>query len=383
MLATLSDIAGKLASIQVQTNKIEGIETKISELAELKGLVEELEKGQKKITQSVEMLSRKCEELSTTVEQLSVKVDQLENQNRRNNVVIHGIAEEEGETWLNTEALVKENLQRLIGVSLVEGEIERAHRIGRVGNGRRPIIVKFLSFKTKSLVLERGRLLRGTGVGMSEDFSARVRGIRRRLLPVLKDAKERGHRATIRYDKLFIDGRLYQGPLIGREEMDAEDQSRKRRQSTEAAAPPLLKRSSGFPIREDLPGMASSAGGADGGRMERGGSSFASVDRVIASSGVGSDLDGSSGVAPRMARTAASSSSVPANAVSANFGAVVSDRHRDYGDGRPSVSAISVNEGRGRRGKRGGRGRGASSLRRSNSVVGMRVRELEGRAFTG
>ena len=64
MLNTLSDIASRLASIELQTNKIDGIEVKIGELMKIRERVEELESGQSKISESVEALSRKCDDLS-------------------------------------------------------------------------------------------------------------------------------------------------------------------------------------------------------------------------------------------------------------------------------------------------------------------------------
>ncbi|KAI8486043.1 hypothetical protein Bbelb_361430 [Branchiostoma belcheri] len=76
------------------------------------------------------------------------KVDYLENQSRRNNIVIDGIVDDNNkETWADTE--VKRDI-----------EIERAHRNGTYNkeNPRpRQAVVKLLRYKDKQLILSRAR----------------------------------------------------------------------------------------------------------------------------------------------------------------------------------------------------------------------------------
>ena len=393
MLSKLSEIATRLDTIEQQTSKIEVIEERVKELSEIRGMVGELEKGQARISQSMETLSRRCDELSYTVEELKQKVDQLENQNRRNNLIMHGVAEKERETWSDTEDLVRENLRRVMGLSLADGDIERAHRLGRSGSGRRPIIIKFLSFKTKSLILGSGHLLRGTGVGISEDFSARVRGIRRQLIPIMKQAKADGRRASIRYDKLIIDGKEYRGHQVNGDEV-YHDQSRKRRPSGEAVSSPLMKRSSEFYPMEPMVGMSmdvetgpTHGGGGVVTGVARATVSYAATGLGTAISGAVCDFEGRSRSVSYGAGGTASS--VPSEVVSLSSIAGGCSRHPGSGVGLPAVVAApythvsaardSGRGGRGGRGRRGGGKGGADLLRRSNSAVGVRVRELEER----
>ena len=51
--------------------------------------------------------------------------------------------------------------------------------------------------------------LKGTAISINEDFTARVRGIRRSLLPFLKDAKKANKKAKLSYDKLIVDGKPF------------------------------------------------------------------------------------------------------------------------------------------------------------------------------
>lgn len=94
-----------------------------------------------------------------------------------------------------------------------EISIERAHRIGKPrSDGRpRPIIAKFSFFKEKDYVLSKAPILAGTNFGVSPDFPKEIVDNRKSLLPHLRAARKRGCAAKLVYDKLYIDGGLFQG----------------------------------------------------------------------------------------------------------------------------------------------------------------------------
>ena len=70
------------------------------------------------------------------------------------------------------------------------------------------IVCKLAHYRTKEDVIRAARYLRGTGVAISEDHSRRVREERAFLKRHLIDARKQGARAYIRFDKLFINGRV-------------------------------------------------------------------------------------------------------------------------------------------------------------------------------
>ena len=84
---------------------------------------------------------------------LEQKLDYLENQSRRNNVVIYGASEEERETWEDTEERVIHIVSQT-GIKLKNSDIERAHRVGTSGENR-PIVCKFLAYKIKEIYSEK------------------------------------------------------------------------------------------------------------------------------------------------------------------------------------------------------------------------------------
>lgn len=158
-------------------------------------------------------LKQKVGRLEETMEKLEEKVDDLEGRSRRNNLLFHGIPppRDRQETWGDCEEAIKGVLKDKMGIQDAEDiKVERAHRL-RGGKSPQPIIACFSSFKDKERILAGRRQLREqrSEVYVSEDFSPRVREKRRSLQPFLKQAKEEGKRAFLRFDMLVIDGKAF------------------------------------------------------------------------------------------------------------------------------------------------------------------------------
>lgn len=146
--------------------------------------------------------------LSRQIDNLCSKVDYLENQSRRNNLVLYGCPEDEHENWYISEKIVIDTLSQYLAVDLADWEIERAHRVG-TRPGKRPIVFKLLNFKTKTAILKNSRRLRGTNMAISEDFSDAVKRSREYLKQHLISAKGDGCHAFLRFDKLIINGETW------------------------------------------------------------------------------------------------------------------------------------------------------------------------------
>lgn len=119
------------------------------------------------------------------------KLEYLEGKSRRNNLVIDGIIETPGETWLESEEKVKKIFSEKLQLQK-DIEVERAHRTGKpaMGEQPRPIVVKFLRHKDRSAVLQRAKNLKGTKVFINEDYTDSVRQKRRELMTKLRVAHE-------------------------------------------------------------------------------------------------------------------------------------------------------------------------------------------------
>jgi hypothetical protein len=105
-----------------------------------------------------------------------------------------------------TEAVMK-FLKDAMRLDIADRRINFIIRLGR-RKGQQPILAKFTSFVMKLEVLRNTKHFAGSKIGINEDFSLETRRVRRsELIPYLKEAKSRGHRAFIK-DKPIVNGRI-------------------------------------------------------------------------------------------------------------------------------------------------------------------------------
>ncbi len=151
----------------------------------------------------------RMKQMQRQISWLEDKIDELENRSRRSNLVIKGIPEEKGESWIQSECKVQELLEKQLGVTSVE--IVRAHRVGWVqGERPHPFVVKFTNEKEREQVMQAKTKLKSTQIYIDEDFSARLREERRQLFAVVRREGEQGRRARVRFNKVEIESQLYQ-----------------------------------------------------------------------------------------------------------------------------------------------------------------------------
>ena len=93
--------------------------------------------------------------------------------------------------------------------------IERIHRKGikRKNGEPRPIIMKFECYGMREAVLNECYTLRNIPQAkywfLAEDFPVEIENKRRKLYPILKVAKKSGKKASIKVDRLIVDGHTY------------------------------------------------------------------------------------------------------------------------------------------------------------------------------
>ncbi|KAJ4437819.1 hypothetical protein ANN_13757 [Periplaneta americana] len=208
----------------VESRRVAGCVCLVKERMEaLKKMVEDMRAEMREGFSKVDSAKNRFLDIETAlasvisrVEMLEGKLDYLENQPRRNNIVIHGLPDEERETWEQSEDMVRRVVAQL-GIELREWDIERAHRVGRSWNRKRPIVCKLANYKLKVMILQDAKYLRRSGVYISEDFSERVRRETEFLKRHMFETRRQGCHAVIQY-KLVVNGRLW-----SRVEMEALD----------------------------------------------------------------------------------------------------------------------------------------------------------------
>lgn len=153
-------------SVHVQLSTIE--RKKLTET--MKELIkEEIEKAKKTIEEDINNSFNFSEgaqaEKMLKMDQVAKDMNDLEQYTRKNSVRIHGLAEELME---NAEEIVLEFFKEKLQVDMQPAEIEIVHRVGaRVGveesrqaerTKPRPLIVKFLSHRSKENVMRKKKL---------------------------------------------------------------------------------------------------------------------------------------------------------------------------------------------------------------------------------
>lgn len=86
------------------------------------------------------------------------------------------------------------------------------HRLGAKVNATgkpRAIVAKFEHFTQKELVKSKAKELKGTNFSIYDQYPKEIQDRRRILLPIMKNYREQGKRASLSVDKLYVDGVLY------------------------------------------------------------------------------------------------------------------------------------------------------------------------------
>ncbi|KAK2171751.1 hypothetical protein NP493_1029g02009 [Ridgeia piscesae] len=117
-------------------------------------------------------------------------IDYVENQTRRNNLRIDGVAEIAAENGADTEAVVRKSFT------------------GPSSTGRpKTIVVRFETYKDRDCILQAARKEKPRGIFVNEDLSHRVMERRKQLMPKLREARSNGKIAYLVYDRLVVKDR--------------------------------------------------------------------------------------------------------------------------------------------------------------------------------
>ncbi|CAH2091435.1 unnamed protein product [Euphydryas editha] len=140
--------------------------------------------------------------LKIEVETLNRKIKHLENVNRKNNIIIHGVKETE-KSYDDLFTIIKNTLKN-INVNIEKFEINKYHRLGRKQDGKtRPVLITFTSQQKRAEILKHKKQM-PQQTYITEDFSKETIEVRKNLQLQLKEEKKRGNIAFIKNNKLII-----------------------------------------------------------------------------------------------------------------------------------------------------------------------------------
>ncbi|CAC5368101.1 unnamed protein product [Mytilus coruscus] len=132
------------------------------------------------------------EEVKKCVDQQNCRTGtRLENQeqySRRTSLRFHNIRESidrDGKIPhpINTDVLILHVCNSKLGLDLTINDIGRSHVIGNVKNGKSQVIVRFLSYRTRSRVYTNKKALKGDadGIFITENFTQYRTGLTQKL----------------------------------------------------------------------------------------------------------------------------------------------------------------------------------------------------------
>ena len=132
---------------------------------------DELERERKEKDELINSLQIEVSSLKVEVKNLEKKADDQEQYSRRNCLLIHGLTETKTE---DTDEMVLDVINNKLNIEMSQISIDRSHRLGkRKGPGQKPraIIVKFTRYKDRHHVFSKKKLLKGTGISVTESLT--------------------------------------------------------------------------------------------------------------------------------------------------------------------------------------------------------------------
>lgn len=137
-------------------------------------------------TEKIKNVSDNHDALAARVKELEDEVDRLERYSRRNNVMLYGLPEDEGETYEVSANKAMQTLKRYFPEKdWHRDDIERAHRVGHTQSRRpRPLIIKLQKWADTMLIMrnkEGKELMRQNKMKLSADLTRRQRQTIREL----------------------------------------------------------------------------------------------------------------------------------------------------------------------------------------------------------
>ena len=205
----------KLNKLDNIEKHLELVDDEIKELKEsftfVNDTTDEIKVEQKKQGTSIKSIEERITRIEARNADLQRELVDMKSRSMRSNLVFYNLPEKEKD---DPFAVLRELLEETMAIDKSNQiEIERAHRFdGKRDDGKpRPIVAKFLRYQDKECIRKSAYLLKGTKIGIADQFPKEIAETRRRPYPVMKRAKNEGNTVKLIKDKLFINGQRYRG----------------------------------------------------------------------------------------------------------------------------------------------------------------------------
>lgn len=217
-LDILDDILSRVVTMENHFNRMD------NEMSEIKQKVNtssdtivKIDRGLLEAHDRIKDVDRQMAHLRHENETLKEKSIQQQARSMRDNLIFRGIQD-----TYDPEENTEETLVNFIKTELeIQDEINFhvVHRLKpKPDKSPRGIVAKFERRKDKHRVLSAAiyKLKDKPNFGVHDQYPTEIIERRKQLIPFLKDARQKQHRAVLKEDKLFIDGRRFipRGPFV-------------------------------------------------------------------------------------------------------------------------------------------------------------------------
>jgi hypothetical protein len=161
------------------------------------------------IQSDLDTANSKISDLEKNNSYLELKIDSLESQNKKNNLIFFGVNESD-DNIEDIESKIINILTENCKLDIDSSKIENCFRLGkRNPENIRPILLVLNSIKIKQNILKSSKLLKGTNIFISQDYTPKMREKRQFLQHCAKKAIDFGHIVKIYNDGIKVNNDLY------------------------------------------------------------------------------------------------------------------------------------------------------------------------------
>ena len=210
---------GQLDSIQLSVNKItDQVNTMNTKINGLETKMKTIEDSRQFDSKSIDLLQAKQKQIDSIMLKMQKleseqkeKLLDLQSREMRDNLMFYNFKEEQGETDKKCMDKIYDLMENELNMENARNiQFHRVHRVGRFNRTKiRPIVAKFAFYPDRERVRAAAKNLEGTDFSIGQQFPKEIQERRRRLVPLMKKAKNEGKQAYISVDKLYIDGTQY------------------------------------------------------------------------------------------------------------------------------------------------------------------------------
>ncbi|CAG2220019.1 unnamed protein product [Mytilus edulis] len=211
----ITTIDSRLSNLENMDKKIDKLESFCENMENLYIRVKKTETGIETLTSQMTEVQDICVSHKIKLDELCVEKDtmwvaiaaggaDLQCESLKQNLVFYGVVDQPGE---NTDSLLKGFIRSEINIKS-EIKFVNVRRINSKFNPR-PILASFESLKDREKVRRSAYRLKGTPFSLSEQYPSDILAKRKRLIPILKEARSQNVKAVLLKDKLYIDNDVF------------------------------------------------------------------------------------------------------------------------------------------------------------------------------